>query len=201
MELFISKIISSVAEIALFAAIPFFWWLVSARKEQRFAAWIGVKKPAGGMKTALAILIISAAFLLLGGYSLYIVKDIETAASDFSGLGVAALPAILVYAIFNTSFPEEFFFRGFMLKRLSKKFGFAIANTAQALLFGALHAVMFFNLVGTARSILILALTGAIAWFTGYVNEKKADGSIIPGWIIHAIANIFSGACAAFMIF
>jgi hypothetical protein len=35
----------------------------------------------------------------------------------------------------------------------------------------------------------------------GYVNEKKAGGSIIPGWCIHAIANIFSGACAAFSLF
>ena len=201
MELLISKIISSVVEIVLFTVIPFIWWLITARKTQRFGQWIGVKKPAGGKKTVLAVIIISAAFLLVGGYSLYIVKDIETATSDFSGLGIAALPAILVYAVFNTSFPEEILFRGFLLKRLSNKFGFAFANTVQALVFGALHAVMFFSLTGILKAALILVLTGTIAWFMGYVNEKKADGSIIPSWIIHAIANIFSGLCAAFMIF
>ncbi len=201
MELFISKIISSVVEIVLFAAIPFIWWLVTARKEQKFGQWIGLRKPAGGKKTVLAVIIISAAFLIVGGYSLYIVKDIETATSDFSGLGIAALPAILVYAVFNTSFPEEILFRGFLLKRLSNKFGFAFANTVQALIFGALHAVMFFSLTGIVKAALILVLTGTIAWFMGYVNEKKADGSIVPSWIIHAIANIFSGLCAAFMIF
>jgi hypothetical protein len=35
----------------------------------------------------------------------------------------------------------------------------------------------------------------------GYVNEKKAGGSILPGWGIHAVANIFSGICSAFIIF
>ena len=201
MELFISKIISSVVEIVLFSVIPFIWWLLTARKKQKFAEWIGIRKPAGGKKTISAVLIISAAFLLVGGYSLYIVKDIETATSDFSGLGIAALPAILVYAVFNTSFPEEILFRGFLLKRLANKFGFAFANTVQALIFGAIHAVMFFSLTGILKAALILVLTGTIAWFMGYVNEKKADGSIIPSWIIHAFANIFSGLCAAFMIF
>lgn len=201
MELFISKIISSVVEIVLFTAIPFIWWLVTARKERKFGQWIGLKKPAGGKETVLAVIIISAAFLLVGGYSLYIVKDIETATSDFSGLGITALPAILVYAVFNTSFPEEILFRGFLLKRLANKFGFAFANTVQALIFGAIHAVMFFSLTGIVKAALILVLTGTIAWFMGYVNEKKADGSIIPSWIIHAFANIFSGLCAAFMIF
>jgi len=34
----------------------------------------------------------------------------------------------------------------------------------------------------------------------GYINEKKADGSILPSWSIHAIANIFSGVCSAFLL-
>ena len=46
-----------------------------------------------------------------------------------------------------------------------------------------------------------LLFTGFIGWLMGFVNEKKAEGSLIPGWCIHAVANIFSGICAAFMIF
>lgn len=201
MEILMSKVVSSVVEVVLFSVIPFIWWLVTARKTQKFGAWLGLKKPEGGMKTVVATLCVAIAFLLLGAYSLYIVKGIETATSDFTGLGAAAIPAILVYAAFNTALPEEILFRGFLLKRLQNKFGFAFGNTVQALIFGVIHAVMFFSLVGTVKAAIILAFTTAIAWFMGYINEKKANGSILPSWTVHAIANIFSGLCAAFMIF
>ena len=201
MELFVSKVVSSVVEILLFSAIPFIWWLITARKKQGFGKWIGLKKPAGGMKIVVMTVVVIVAFLLLGAYSLWIVKGIETATSDFSGLGFAAIPAILVYAAFNTALPEEILFRGFLLKRMQNKLRFPVANGIQALLFGLLHAVMFFNLVGAVKAVIILAFTTVIAWFMGYINEKIADGSILPSWIIHMIANIFSGVCAAFLIF
>lgn len=75
-----------------------------------------------------------------------------------------------------------------------------MANTIQALLFGLLHGVMFFLLVGTVKTILIIIATGVIAWFMGYINEKYSNGSIIPSWIIHTISNLLSGVCAAFLI-
>ena len=62
------------------------------------------------------------------------------------------------------------------------------------------HGVMFFTLAGAVKAVLIIAFTGAIAWFMGYVNEKCANGSIIPSWIIHTVSNLFSGICAAFLI-
>ena len=60
---------------------------------------------------------------------------------------------------------------------------------------------MFISMTGVVKAVIITVFTAAIAWFIGYINEKKANGSIIPGWIIHAIANIFSAMCAAFSIF
>ena len=86
------------------------------------------------------------------------------------------------------------------MKRLANKFGFNIANIIQALLFGLLHGIMFFMLVGIVKTILIIAFTGVIAWFMGYINEKYSNGSMIPSWIIHTISNLFSGICAAFLI-
>ena len=200
MTLFINKFVSSIVQIIMFAIIPFIWWLATARQQQKFADWIGLKKIEGGKKTITAIIIVSIAFLLSGVLPLYLIKDIETATSEFNGLGATAIPAIVVYAAFNTAFPEELLFRGFLLKRLANKFGFNIANLTQALLFGLLHGVMFFSLVGAFKAILIVVLTGAIAWFMGYINEKHSNGSIVPNWIIHTIANLFSGICAAFSI-
>lgn len=200
MNLFINKIVSSILQIILFAIIPFIWWLVTARKQQKFSQWIGLKKIEGGKKTLVAIIIVAVAFLLSGALTLYAIRDVETAASEFAGLGIKAIPAIVVYATFNTAFPEELLFRGFLLKRMEKKFRFSIANLTQALLFGLLHGVMFFSLVGVIKAILIIVFTGAVAWFMGYINEKNSNGSIIPSWIIHTISNLFSGICAAFSI-
>lgn len=203
MNLFISKLVSSVVEIVLFTAIPFIWWLITARKKCGFFEWIGLKKVKDGKqnKTLLWILGVLAAFFVLSVFILYSVKNAETATSEFAGLGLKALPAILVYAILNTSLPEEILFRGFLLKRITAKFGFTAGNLIQAALFGLMHGLMFFSSVGILKAVLIILFTGLIGWFMGYVNEKKAGGSILPGWAIHAAANIFSGLCSALSLF
>lgn len=199
--LFISKILSSILQICLFTIIPFIWWFVSARKEQTFFQWIGLKKCSAKRNNVRAWTIGTAlVFLILGIFVLYILKNVETAASEFAGLGVPAIPAILIYAVFNTALPEELLFRGFLLKRVSHKFGFIPANSVQALMFGLLHGIMFFSFVKMTTAVLIIAFTSAIAWLMGYINEKKAGGSIYPGWIIHSVSNVVSGLCAAFLI-
>ncbi len=200
MILFVNKILGSVIQIILFSIIPFIWWVVTARKKQRFTEWIGLKKLDGGKKTFTATILVAVAFLFSGVLTLYAIRGVETATSEFAGLGVVAIPAIIVYATFNTAFPEELLFRGFLLKRLANKFGFNIANLIQALLFGLLHGAMFLSVVGVIKTILIILFTSAIAWFMGYINEKNSNGSIIPSWIIHTISNLFSGICAAFAI-
>lgn len=200
MNLFVSKVMSSVLQIILFMIVPFIWWLVTARKKQKFMEWIGLKKIEGGTKTLMATLLVAVAFLFAGVLTLYAIGNVKTATSEFAGLGGVAIPAIIIYAAFNTAFPEELLIRGFLLKRLENKLGFNIANAIQALLFGLLHGAMYFSLVGVIKAILIIAFTGVIAWFMGYINEKYSNGSIIPSWIIHTISNLFSGICSAFML-
>ena len=200
MTLFFSKIVSSILQIVLFSVIPFIWWFITARKHEKFSSWIGLKKIDGGKKTFVAILMLSAAFVLSGVITLYLIRDTETATSEFAGLGATVIPAIVIYAFFNTAFSEELLFRGFLLKRLANKFGFNIANLIQAFLFGLVHGVIFFSLVEVAKAIFIIVFTGTIAWFMGYINEKSSNGSIIPSWIIHATSNTFSAICAAFSI-
>lgn len=203
MNLFITKLISSIAEIFVFSIVPFIWWMIKYRKTCSFFEWIGLKK-IKDFKTGnihYAIFGVEVAFMVLSIFMLYSVKGIETATSEFAGLGFAAIPAILVYAIFNTSLPEEILFRGFMLKRLSGKCGFKEANLMQSITFGIIHGAMFFSLTGPVKAALITVFTGMIAWAMGYLNEQRADGSILPSWCIHAIANIFSGICSAFLVF
>lgn len=200
MTLAINKIINSLLEIILFSLLPFLFWYFSARKQESFRDWIGLKKIKGAKKTALAIIIVTTFYLLISLILLNSLKNIENATTEFQGLRFAALPAIFVYAVFNTSFPEEVLFRGFILKRLANKLGFTKANFIQGILFGLLHGVMFFPLVGNLKSILIILLTSLIALSMGYINEKLSGGSIIPSWIIHAISNLIAGLYAAFYI-
>ena len=203
MNLFIQTFINSIVEILLFSLIPLIWWLITARKETGFFKWIGLKRPKDTKenKTFIWILAIIICFCVLSAFMLILVKGTQTATSQFEGLRFSALPAILVYAILNTALPEEILFRGFLLKRFSSKFGFTAGNIIQSMLFGLMHGIMFFSVSGVIKAILIILFTGSIGWFMGFVNEKKADGSIIPSWMIHAAANIFSAICSAFLLF
>ena len=202
-DLLVSKLVSSIVQIIVFTIVPFICWLIFARKKEGFFKWIGLKKVENGKenKTLLWVLLITLLFSGLAVFVLYSLKGIETATSEFAGLKETAIPAILVYAIFNTALSEEILFRGFLLKTGGKKIGFAERNILQGLVFGVIHGMMFFSLVGTVKAIIIVAFSGLIGMFMGFVDEKKAGGSIIPSWCIHAIANIFSGICAAYSIF
>lgn len=198
----VSKIISSIIEIILISFLPFIWWLISAKKKENFFNWIGLKKIDNKNKksTLINTIVISLVFMTVSILTLYLIKDIETATSEFKELGISALLPALIYAIFNTSLPEEIFFRGFLLKRLSNKFGFRIANVIQSIIFGLLHGIMFFSLVGVVKAIIIILFTGIVAYAMGYVNEKKSNGSILPSWFIHALSNIFASIIAMFSI-
>ena len=198
----VSKIISSIVEIVLISLIPFIWWIATAKQKENFFKWIGIKgiEKKNKKTTLISTLLISLMFILVSIFTLNIIKDIETATSEFKGLGISALLPALIYAIFNTSLPEEIFFRGFLLKRIASKFGYLIANIIQSVIFGLLHGIMFFNILGVVKTIIIIFFTGLIAFAMGYVNEKKANGSILPSWFIHALSNIFASIVEMFSL-
>lgn len=198
----VNKIISSVMQIILFSLIPLIWWLITARKKESFFKWIGLKKiEKENKKSSLVnMLPIAISYLIVSFITIYLIKDIETATSEFAGMGISALLPALIYAIFNTSLPEEILFRGFLLKRIASKFGYMIANIIQSTIFGLLHGFMFFNVLGIVKTIVIILFTGIIAFAMGYINEKKANGSILPSWFIHALSNIFASIIAMFSL-
>lgn len=202
MDLLMKKLTNSIIQIIIFSLIPFLWWLITSRKKMNFFEWIGLKKVNNIKENKLFAWIFSvlALFLILSVFILYSLKNVNVASSEFTGLGIKSLPSILIYAIFNTSLPEEILFRGFLLKRIGNKFGFIVSNGIQSLLFGCIHGIMFFSAIGILKSMLIILFTGIIGWIMGHINEKKANGSILPSWFIHAVANIFSGIFYAFQL-
>ena len=197
----INQTLNAILQLALFTLIPFIWYVFRHKKCSGFFQWIGLKKPSVFDRTLLGFVVFTiVAFIIVSIGILYLLKEVDTATSKFTGMGIVGLPSALIYSFITTALSEEILFRGFLLKRLSGKFGFNTGNIVQSILFGLLHGVMFFSLTGIVKVVLIIAFTGLIAWCMGYANEKKADGSIIPSWIVHGIANLFSATISMFCI-
>ena len=199
----IQQMTNALIQIVLFMLLPFSWWFVTARRKSSFLDWIGFKplKDTGNHKMWLWIFLGLLSFTSFSYLVLYtIVKDLKTATSSFSGLGFQALPAVMIYSLFQTSLPEELLFRGFLLKRFSVCLPFGVANTIQATLFGLLHGLMFITEVSWLQTLLIILCTGGIAAYLGFVNEKKSGGSILASWIMHALANVVTGMLSAFLL-
>lgn len=175
MNLFMSKLVNGILELIIVSFIPFMTWLIWRRKKVGFFDWIGLK-PVQTQRKGRLVQTIFGFTLLFTLFSIVVFSWFDpskTATADFAGKRFGALPAILAYAILGTALPEEIFFRGFLLKRLQGKLGFLGANLAQSLLFGLIHALMFIQLIGFLKAVMIFAFISLIAYVFGTINEKK----------------------------
>ncbi len=202
MTLFMSKLMSGILELLIVSFLPFITWLIWSRKKVGFFDWIGLKKVESQKKRQLLLTIlgISLLFLLFSIVVFSWFDSSKTATADFSGRGIGALPAILAYAFLGTALPEEIFFRGFLLKRMQGKLGFLGANLVQSLLFGLIHALMFIQIIGYLKDFVILVFISLIAYIFGAINEQQANGSILPSFFIHTLANTVVGLLFAFSL-
>lgn len=198
---FSSQAISAVLQIAVFLLIPFIWWLATARKTQSFFGWLGWTRPVVAQPAKLAMIIAGTIILFTGLGVVFIPYIDQTARSPLTGLGFAGLGAAIVYAVAQTAFAEESLFRGFILKRVAARFGFWAGNIVQAVLFGLAHMVPLF-LLGTPLLVSIgtFFYSGLLGLIMGWFNERMAGGSIVPGWILHAIANLLSAFITLFIL-
>lgn len=196
--LFFSELISALLQLILFSIVPFIVWMITARKGN-FFQWLGFIMPVKSTSFHRSILLMILGTLIYGGLTAFLAgifsENITNAGSQFAGSGFSAIPAVLIYAYIQTGLSEELLFRGFLLKRISSKWGFNMGNILQAIVFGALHGIPF----GIASHSIVLAviftlLPGAFAWFEGWLNEKHFGGSIVICWFLHGTVN-FIAAC------
>lgn len=197
----VSLFISALIQVVAFSVVPFIWWFVTGRKEN-FFKWVGLKKSQWNGKVAkscvLTVVVTAVYALIMQLIMNHFLSGVETATSQFSGMGMAAIPAALIYAMVQTSLSEEILFRGFLGKRLISRFGFKVGNSIQALCFGLVHGVPFFMLTNQAVVLVLVTLLPAcIGFFMGYLNEKTAEGSILPSWMTHGLLNIVTALLAS----
>ncbi len=201
MNLLISKLFGAVVQVIIFALIPFIFWLVSSRKEVSFFKYIGLKGfGLSNKKTVASLLLTSVLFSVLAVFVLKSLDVSTLATSELVNTGMLLVPSVLIYAFIQTALSEEILFRGFILKIIAKKYGFMKANLIQSILFGLLHSFLLLGSMSTFKVMLIALFTGSLGWLMGYINEKLADGSIIPSWIIHGVSNVVASVVTIQMI-
>ena len=204
----INEITSTIVQLLVLSFIPFIVYVIKNKAVKGFFNYIGLIRstPRANYLAILLSLLLAGPLLALTFFSAEykeIIIDPETVAGKIRlmGFGGEAIATIIIVAVFKTSLTEEILFRGFIAKRLINVTNFQIGNILQAIIFGILHVVIF---VPISRNILYLALIflspAIFAYFIVYLNEKVADGSILPGWIAHGLANVLSYSAVAFLI-
>ncbi len=190
----LNELIGAILQLLVFSFIPFIWWFVTARKKISFFNWIGIKRMIHSRKvtnTLLSVVFSVTMYCTLTYLCIYYISDqITMAGSQFAGTGMVGIPMAFIYAYIRTGLAEEIIFRGFILKRIQERIGFAWGNLVQAMLFGLLHGVPFG--VVTQDILIVVFLTvlpGAFGWYQGWLNEKRCGGSIISSWLLHGTMN------------
>jgi membrane protease YdiL (CAAX protease family) len=194
---------SAVSQVILFSLIPFIWWLITARKKENFFRWLGLKSPDFEEKKKFGLFFLLT-FLLMSisglGISTLFAGNDSIATSQFSGLGLSGLIPVILFAFVQTGLSEEILFRGFIGKRAGNAWGFKAGNALQASLFGLLHGVLLAPSAGIGPAIIATVFSGTVGALMGYMNEKLAKGSIVPSWILHALANVLSSGLMLFSV-
>jgi membrane protease YdiL (CAAX protease family) len=122
-----------------------------------------------------------------------VLDDPSVSISQYTGWTISIISFLLVWireAIY-IAIGEEIFFRGFLGGWLFRRFGFAIGNIIQALIFILPHLLL---LIVSISFWPIIAVQLVAGWLLGWLRYKS--DSILPGWLAHSLSNAI-GALAA----
>lgn len=204
----LSETIGAIFQVLFFTLIPFLVYYFKKKTTKGFWEYIGLKKSTkkANILAVVTSLLFAGSLLLLAVFSAEfreLVHNPTSTTGKFKELGIStsSLIMLLIIALLKTSLAEEILFRGFIAKRLISLMGYTMGNIVQAILFGLIHTLIF---ALATKNILFLAIIFIVpsvgAYVTVYLNEKVANGSIVPGWISHAIGNILAYSIIGFLI-
>lgn len=202
-----TELTNTITQLLVFLLIPFVVYVIKHKRSKGFWDYVGLKKSnkKANLLAVLTSVLFVAPLLLLAFFSdefRAIMLDPRSVTGKFHamGFGIQSMFALLLLAVVKTALAEEILFRGFIAKRLIGFFGFRAGNIVQALLFGVIHTAIFAMATQNLLFLAIIFIVPAIgSYITVYLNEKLADGSIVPSWISHGLANVLSYSIVGFM--
>ncbi|RYY19983.1 MAG: CPBP family intramembrane metalloprotease [Cytophagaceae bacterium] len=204
----LTEVVSALLQLALFTLPPFVTFLVQQRTAKGFGQYIGLyRSPARANGWALLASLVSVSSTLGVALASPTIKvlmlDPHSVAGQLRlwGISFGTVAVLLVTALVKTALAEEILFRGFIAKRLIAAWGFRVGNVVQAVLFGALHIGLFWIFTNSPLVLGFVFLASSVgAALAAYLNERLAGGSIIPGWILHGMANVVSYFVIGFLL-
>ena len=204
----INESIGAILQILVFTLIPFLVYLIKNKSAKGFLEYIGLKKSTkkANYLAVIACLLFATPMLILTLTNADF-RDIMFEPNSITGkfrqmgFGIESLFILIVIALFKTSFAEEVLFRGFIAKRLISVAGYKKGNVIQAAIFGVIHTALFALVTSNVIFLIAIFIVPSIgAYVSVYLNEKIANGSIIPGWISHGLANVLAYSIVGFVI-
>lgn len=191
---------STIEQLSIVLCLALIFYFGSGRKKKGFFPWLGLYFPKNKEWIGNSILVLAVSTLVMAGPLLlfqYFGYNISAMFYDEAisgrGLGISIVVIILLKALIQTALSEELFFRGLIGKEIAGKFGYLAGNITQAVIFGLPHGLPLMVVYKEYFFGITLILTaGIVGYFQFWLNEKKADGSLLPSIIIHSIVNIVS---------
>lgn len=136
-------------------------------------------------------------FAVTGGLAWVALQFIPPELMQGEGVNIASyagLPPTLMTFLFlllregiYTALGEEIFFRGWLGGWLVRRFGFAVGNTVQAVIFLLPHLLLLTVGIGFWPIFIPQFVAG---WLQGWLRHRS--GSILPSWFAHTLSNVAS---------
>lgn len=202
----VSALISNLGQFVVIVGIVYLCYLIFNRKKEGFFNWIGLYKPKDKKWIKWTVITFVVAVIIMVG-PIIIFKELGVISKDMMtskelagrGFTLSTIIIVLSKAIFQTALSEEILFRGFIGKGIARKFGYKAGNIIQALLFSLPHGLPFMIVYKSyAFGLVLMISAGIVGFMQFYINEKKADGSILPSFLNHSVMNIISFLSQAF---
>ncbi len=204
----LSEIISVFLQILVFAFVPFVVYFIRFRRWSGFYRYIGLylsnrKANLWAFISSTVLFVPILILVLLNPDFKDIMHNQESMTGKFRamGFGLESVILLILAATLKTALAEEILFRGFVAKRLIAVTNYKTGNLIHAILFGLIHTLIFLSISDNVLFLTVIFLFPAAgSYIMVYLNEKIANGSIIPGWIAHTTANLLSYLIIGFVI-
>ena len=199
-------LVNAVFQVAVVVLLVTLFWLGHAifarrrrQKPEPWARWLGLHLPPKVLRrlwlfpAVFAIAWLSVFIqqqLLADGFMTFAVNTPAYKVSRTAGLDL--LLGAIAYPFITSALSEEIFFRGLIAKRMMKLLGFQWGNVIQTVIFLAPHVLILVFFAPDAGMLLYAVMIATIvplSWVSGWLMERRDDGSIFTPWLLHSAAN------------